>query len=266
MIFNNAIKEKYKGRMTAKSLPIKLGKEPLIDVVCGVSFASDTPMDSLLPGLLLPKLAERQIKFEPFPLAQLPEVVRLSDPNLQDAPLMRIIVDDQFAVLIGTRSLAVSCLMPYVGWANFKEMTQLVLAVLGDNPFVHSIERHSLRYVDFIRNNGSMDTLSRFNLHIEVAGRRLSDQVTQIRTEITEGHFLHATTIVSPATTNRPDGSIADHGAVVDVDTHRLGRYEVGDFIYRLPVLLDEIHDANKTFFFDLLSESGLHELEPVYE
>mgnify|MGYP003533494409 FL=1 len=249
--------------MTAKPLPTKLRKEPLLDVICGVNFVSDVSADALLPGLLLPKLAGKQPKFETLPAAQLPQVVRDNDPNLQSAPLMRVVVDEQFTVLIGSKWLAVGCQMPYAGWAAFREMIQVVFKVLGDAPFVKGVERYSLKYVDFIQNDGAKNNLSRFNLKIEIAGRTLSEQSTQIRTEIVEDEFLHATTIVSPATARRNDGSIIGEGTVVDVDTHRAEILEISEFLDRLPQLLDEIHLANKKFFFDLLSSEGLEELDP---
>ena len=67
-----------------------------------------------------------------------------------------------------------------------------------------------------------------------------------------------------PATAS-DEGTLID-GALVDVDTHRIESFTVNDFLKQLPELLDQIHAANKTFFFDLLSEAGLKELEPVYE
>lgn len=251
--------------MTARPLPTKLGNEPLIDVVCGVHFNSDVPAEALLPGLLLPKLAGKQPKFETLPAAQLPQVVRDNDPNLQNAPLMRVVVDDRFTVLIGSKGLAVGCQMPYAGWPAFKEMIQTVFSVLEQAPFIRDIERYSLKYVDFVKSQGTKETLSRFKLNIEIAGRTLSDQATQIRTEIVEPPFLHAITIVSPATVNQPGGA-SNTGAVVDVDTHRIEKFEITAFLEQLSQLLDEIHLANKTVFFDLLSEAGLAELDPQYE
>ncbi|MDD5323108.1 MAG: TIGR04255 family protein [Methylococcales bacterium] len=252
--------------MTSKLLPKKLGKEPLIDVVCGVNFESDIPADTLFPGLLLPKLpAGSQPKFETLPAAQLPQTIRDNDPNLKNSPLMRIVVDEKFTVLIGSKSLGVGCQMPYAGWSAFREMIQIVFNVLDEMPYVNGIEKHSLKYVDFIKSQGASESLSRFNLKIEIADLKLSNQQTQLRTEIIDGRFIHAATIISPATARQPDG-VAIDGVLVDVDTHRIERFSLNEFLKQLPELLDEIHIANKTFFFNLLSEDGLQELEPEYE
>lgn len=252
--------------MIMKSLPTKLGKEPLIDVVCAVTFDSDGSASTMLPGLLLSKYPDTRPSFEPLPAAQIPPMIRDQDPNLRNAPLLRVVIDERFPVLIGDRTLAVSCKMPYAGWSVFKEAILSYFSVLETASFIKKIEGHSLKYVDLFVNQDTPSSLSRFNLKLEVAGRVLDQEMTTMRTEIKESPFLHATTIVSPATVQQSDGTKVT-GSVVDVDTHRQQEFAVvKDFIQQLPELLEEIHTANKTFFFDLLSESGLKELEPRYE
>ena len=251
--------------MTAKRTPKKLEKEPLIDVMCGIHFTSDVPVDALLPSLLLSKLAGKTPKFETLPAAQLPQMVRDGNPNLKNTPLMRVVVDDQFAVLIGSRWLGVGCLMPYAGWSAYKPMIEKIFSVLVEVPSVRSVERFSIKYVNFIKNSSEKAPLSLVQLQIDIAGRKLSNQVMQLRTEIVDSSFVHAVTILSHATATRPDKSTSK-GVVVDVDTHRVQAFHLQDFLKQMPDLLDEIHTANKTFFFELLTELGLKELEPVYE
>lgn len=251
--------------MTAKPTPKKLGKEPLIDVICGIHFESDDPVDALLPGLLLSKLAGKTPKFEMLPAAQLPQMMRDGNPDLKNAPLMRVVVDEQFAVLIGSRWLGVGCLMPYAGWLAYKPMIEKVFAVLANVPSIKNVERLSMKYVDFMENSSKDAPLSRVQLQIDIAGRQLSNQVTQLRTEIIDSSFVHAVTILSHATATRPDKPSSD-GVVVDVDTHMVQTIPFQDFLVQMPDLLEKIHTANKTFFFDLLTDSGLKELEPAYE
>lgn len=250
--------------MTAKPTPKKLGKEPLIDVMCGVHFESDAPVDALLPGLLLPKLAGKFPKFERLAAAELPQIVRDGNPDLQNAPLMRVVVDDHFSILIGSKWLGVGCLMPYVGWSAYKPMIENVFSVLKEVPSVKNVGRYSLKYVDFIANSSDIDPLSRLQLKIDIAGRKISNQVTQLRTEILDSHFIHVVTILSHATTMSVNNT-ASEGIVIDVDTHRVQTFPLQDFSTQMSNFLEEIHTANKMFFFDLLTDSGLKELEPIY-
>ena len=218
-----------------------------------------------MPGLLLQKLVGKQPKFETLPMAQLPQALRDSDANLKNAPLMRIVVDDQFTILIGSKWLGVGCQMPYAGWSAFSDMILAVFGVLSDLPAVNDINGHSLKYVDFIRGQVDTESLSRFNLDVKIANRKLSNQTTHLRMEIDEAPFLHAVTIMHPATATQPDGEAFD-GVLVDVDTYRIERFTVGEFLMQLPDLLEAIHIANKAFFFDLLSKAGLQELDPQYD
>lgn len=249
-----------------KNLPKKLGKEPLIDVICGINFTSEiSPVDGILTGLLVSKLQEKKLKFETQPASQLPQVIREQDPNLQNAPLMRVVVDECFAILIGTKWLGVGCLMPYAGWPKFKEMIVRVFAVLNDATFITTIDRHSLKYVDFMENDGDEHTLKEFNLDLMIANRKLTTESTQLRTEIVSNSFIHAVSIVSKATIASGDRT-GKEGAVVEVDTHRIEKFTKQEFLENLSDLLDEIHIENKTFFFDMLSDEGLKRLEPKYD
>jgi uncharacterized protein (TIGR04255 family) len=250
--------------MSAPKLPSKLKKEPLIDVVCATQFQSALAGEAFLPGLLMQKLHGRNLSFETLAAAQVPQIVREGAPGFKDVPLMSIKVDGHFNILIGSQWLAVGCQMPYVGWEKFKQMIIDAFEALKDAPFITQINRHSLKYVDLMQHEGQ-GTLSPFKLNIDIAGRKIQDQATQFRTELVEKPFLHAITVISSAVVTPPNGPPAT-GSVLDVDTHRIETFTVPDFLSALPALLEEIHTANKTLFFDILSYEGLEQLEPVYE
>lgn len=251
--------------MITKLTPKKLGKEPLIDVICGIHFESIDPVDTLLPGLLLSNLTDKTPKFEMLPASQLPQMMRDGNPDLTNAPLMRVVVDEQFAILIGSRWLGVGCLMPYAGWLTYKPMIEKVFTMLKNVPSIKSIERLSIKYVDLMEKSSGDTPLSRLQLQINIAGRQISNQVTQLRTEIVDASFVHAVTIISHATATQPNKPSID-GVVVDVDTHMVQTIRLQEFLAQMPDLLEKIHTSNKMLFFDLLTDTGLRELEPVYE
>ena len=82
--------------MSNKPLPVKLNKEPLIEVLCAVHFSSDVPAESLLPGLLLSKLATPNPKIETLGAAHdstfhwVDKVVEFSGRSMEDAALKEI--------------------------------------------------------------------------------------------------------------------------------------------------------------------------------
>jgi len=100
---------------------------------------------------------------------------------------------------------------------------------------------------------------------INIAGRLLDKEQTQLRTEILDSGFLHAITIISKANLNQP-GESAVEGALLDVDTHRVQSMSPSEFKEGLNDFLEDIHSANKKIFFDLLSDFGLERLEPIYD
>jgi len=254
--------------MITKPLPTKLGKEPLIDVVCAVKFEADVSASTLLPGLLLSSepTSGQGIRVEPLPAAQIPQIVRDQNQNLQNVPLMRIVNDERFPILIGDRTLAVSCKIPYAGWIEFKEAIHSVFSILERANFIKKIENHSLKYVNLLAGKGTASSLSKLNLRIDIAGYELDQETTMLRAEIRDQSFLHITTIVSPATTKISDGSNII-GTIVDIDTQRHQDFaDIKEFSRQLPELLEQIHDANKAFFFSLLSDSCLRELEARYD
>lgn len=252
--------------MSEKTLPSKLKKEPLVDVVCEVRFDSSAPASALLPGMLLPKMKGTP-SIEPLAIAQLPQIIRDQDANLRHAPLMRMTLDDSFVVLFGDRSIAVGCKMPYAGWQAFKEVIVSVFSVLTEAAFVKKIERHSLKYVDFFESTGDVTwDLSDFEIGITIGSRTLSHETSQLRCEIVDGRFIHATTLLTPAFYMGSDGKQRS-GAVVDVDTIRNQEYaDLREFAKLIPDLADEIHSANKDFFFSLLKKESLKKLEPMYD
>lgn len=251
--------------MNKKPLPTKLGREPLIDVVCGVKFKSQHPAENLLPGLVVPVLKDKPFKIESLPAGQLPHELRASDPALQNVPLVRIVVGGEFVVLIGSNTLLVGCQLPYPGWDKFREMIMAVFGILKNAPFITEIESHSLKYVDVIPSKSAAEnSLSRFNLAITLGERCITSQPTHLRTEIADNNFTHIVNIVSHAKIQLNSGTPKD-GSVIDVDTHHLQSMGKIEFTNQMATLLDQMHQANKELFFSLFSESGLAELEPVY-
>ena len=109
----------YPTEQTLTKLPLKLGKEPLIEALFEMRFKATAPVSNILPGLLFTKFKGEK-KIEKLPAAQLPEELRKVDPSLHYAPLLRIYWD-RFMILTSDRSSGLACKMPYPGWnAAFK--------------------------------------------------------------------------------------------------------------------------------------------------
>ncbi|MBL0422375.1 TIGR04255 family protein [Ramlibacter sp. AW1] len=230
-----------------------------------IRFTSKVPAATVLPGLFFSKLVGVG-QIEPLPAAQLPEQMRALDPQLAFAPLSRIGWKEQFAILVGERSLVVGCRMPYPGWVAFKPAILEVLGVLKEAQIVTRVHRHSLKYIDLL-NTGDDDAeaLRRLNVSVRVGSHTIASENTALRSELKRGPFLQAVQVASRAVVQQ-EGVGTRTGALIDVDTLAIAELEPAEFFANLPSSLEDLHTANKQMFFECLTEYGLSLLEPKYD
>ena len=133
----------------ADKLPIKLGKEPLIDAVFEVRFTGTASASDVLPGFLFGRL-EGEKSLERLPTANLPKPVRDADPNLHFAPLTRLRWNN-FVISISDRSLLVGCTIPYLGWVAFKPAILQIIHTIHEIGIIKNVNRFSVKYTDIIQ-------------------------------------------------------------------------------------------------------------------
>jgi uncharacterized protein (TIGR04255 family) len=245
-------------------LPKKLNKEPLIDVVFELRFLSSQAGTAFLPSLLYSNI-KGLLNIEPLPSSQLPKELRDTDPRLMFSPLNRIWWGD-FVLLIGDRSLAVGCRMPYPGWTIFKSGIQQILDVLKNANQIIEVQRYSLKYVDFFETDKNhLKAISNFKLELKVGSHRLAGENLALKIEIPRKNFLHAVQFI--AESGIQTESRYRLGSILEVDSIcNLSGDASRVFFTNSTSLLDDIHDSNKEMFFECLSDSGLRDLEPIYE
>ncbi|MES2366110.1 MAG: TIGR04255 family protein [Pseudomonadota bacterium] len=247
-----------------QTLPKKLKKEPLIDAVFEIRFTSAFPVGGILPGLLFGKLGGNRV-IEQLPMAQIPQIMRDTDPNLQFAPLSRLDWE-RFYINIGDRSVSVGFKHPYPGWSNFKPAITEVMDALKAADIVKSIERYSLKYIDLLPATSLREQVEFVNFSVTLAGHKLENEAFQLRLEIPKDNFIHAVQIVSSATATLHNGE-SRQGLIVDVDTiaNQTG-ISFDELFSGISDKLEDIHQANKKMFFDCLKASTVTALGPEYE
>lgn len=99
-------------------LPIRLEKCPLIDCIIEVRFDTNI-VKSAVFGLIYKQIqSDYPGDVINLPISQLPEAIRMSDPNLKYKPLYRI-EGDKTVIQIGPDVINLSSKMPYIGWNEF---------------------------------------------------------------------------------------------------------------------------------------------------
>lgn len=245
--------------------PKKLKKEPLFDAVFELRFTSRSAASSILPGFLFSKLSGSD-NIEKMPAAQLPEQVRVTDPNLQFAPLIRFHWGS-FLILIGDRSILIACKMPYPGWTKFKAGILSVLHLLDEINIIESTQRFSLKYVDLIPAREIMEQVSLVNINLNIADHTLVKEVFQIRVEIPKGDINNVVQILSSAEITSIENGLKTYGIVIDIDTMKtVMNIKLKNLLLNLSTDLEELHDSNKETFFRCLKQETIDALEPIYE
>ncbi len=250
--------------MTAKALPAKLNKEPIVDAIFEIRFSSSTVATNVIPGFFFAKLQPKEWVVDPLPIAEIPSKIRSRDPNLRYQPLMRIHWDN-FLILVGDNTLGVACKMPYSGWIEFRKRIIKIISLLVDTKIIKAIDRYSLKYVDVIEDENLAKQIQMINMDIRVGSHKVKEEKFTVRLEIPHDIFINVIQISVPATATLVDGQ-KRIGALVSIDT--LSNYQTSDLIKftdELSERLDAIHIENKKMFFDCLKQETIDYLEPVY-
>ena len=235
----------------------------MIEALFELRFNCAASAASIFPGILYTKLDGATV-VEKLPASELPEQLRAVDPNLKFAALVRVIWKN-FAFLISDHSIAVACLLPYVGWTEFKPTILRIVGILSETAIVETIERYSLKYVDIIPEEIG-NAKSVVNLDLRIGHHDGIDNLFQVRSEINQNGFLHIIQIASSAAAVLQGGT-RRCGTAVEVDTIvQIGEVKFAKFLETLDAKLELLHRANKETFFLCLKQEAIDMLEPTYE
>lgn len=249
--------------MTTK-LPKRLGKEPILDVLFECRLDVHFPISNIIPGFLFSDI-EGNKSLERLPHAELPEAIRNNDPNLQFLPLVKMHCDN-YSFLIGDRSVAVACNLPYKGWNDFKSQIISMIKILKKSGVINGIERYSIKYVNLIQSDDPKDQVNLANLSLKIGSHNLTKEPYHVRMNIPVDGFINVVQIVSGVKVKRPDKT-SQEGVVIDIDTIKnTDGISLEEMEQNLKESLKHIHRISKQTFFDCLTEKAIMRLEPEYE
>ncbi len=144
----------------------------------------------------------------------------------------------------------------YLGWDKFSTKTQEIFSVLFAKGVIKSLERASIRYVDFFEN---LDIFERINLNFNpVDGANLekaSQENILFRNEFSHDDFKHIISISNNAEYANLKGSCIDLDIIKDSDVNENNLFEI----------IEKGHKLEKELFFGLLKADFLESLKPLY-
>lgn len=237
-------------------LPKRITPCPLIDAVVELRFDSSLPPDAVF-GMAYGRLKETYSKVEKLPILNLPDMIRLKDPDLIFQPYYKL-SGDQFVVQIGPKVLSITSPGEYSGWEAFFAKIKETYDVIKPIGIIKTVTRLGIRYINFF----DFDIFEKINLRISLNDQPLSAKQTTVRLEIQDERFGHLLQVVNNVTVEgKPKGP--RKGSVIDIDTHMEGRFE--DFFDSMEDFVSDGHQAEKQLFFSLLKPDFLASLKPEY-
>lgn len=251
-----------------KGIPLKLMKEPLLEVVWEIRFNSTKPsIADLLPGLLFKTLSYKYPNLVRLPAADIPAILVENDLSMRYVPKIRLECKNR-AVQIGEHVISLNCRRPYIGWKEFsKDIKEVINAVRGTN-LIGQLERFSIKYIDLI-NLKQPPEIDCLKIELKLGGQRIDKQPMILRTEIKENDMIHIIHIVSPAEVGIPEEPDRLTGVLLDIDTINIMNENDMNENAQWDIIesrLDKVHQASKNIFFNLLTDETIQNFDPKYQ
>lgn len=245
-----------------KKMPLKLKREPLLEALWEVRFATTSPpvMD-LLPGLLYKAFRSDDWHLVRLPIADIPPPIVEQDSVLRYMPKIRL-ENNGYAIQVGDRVVSLSYRRPYPGWEAFSQKIRDLIGVLRDTNLIERLERFSFKYINLVELTQPPD-LTCLDVALRLGKYDLNTLPLQLRTEIRDDNFVQIIQIISPAEVSLPGEVSRLCGVLLDIDTIRtmLPNESWPD----IEEHLEDLHLASKRTFFHLLTSETIARLEPEY-
>lgn len=231
--------------------PQHLGNSPLFDCVIELRFETDLVRSAVF-GVIYNCIKEMYpgIVYN-LPVSQLPEQIRVSDPNLKYKPMYRL-ENEKTILQIGSDVICVSSKMPYIGWNTFYNITVDIIKRIMALGFIKRISRVGFRYINFVE--GDIKDLLKMSFSLD--GNTFKS--LNVRTIIEKNSFTNNLFFSNDAFLNKKKGSI------IDIDTSK--DYNDNFFVSNIEKELQNAHQCEKELFFSLLKEELLQRFNPKYD
>jgi len=247
---------------TMQKLPARLEREPLVDALFEVRVSPSSPLADIIPGFLMHDLGG-DARMTRLPAADLPFPVRKQDPNLQNAPLLRIEWGNYF-ISVGDRNVVISCKMPYPKWPSFKAAILDFLARIAKLDPEGPVERYSLKYVNLIPATDYANQIGKVRMDVTLGDLHVSEQHISLQVHEKTTDAIHIYNIVTGAQVRTNEGKQTS-GILVDIDSIRnLSAPSLRDLSSSIEEGLEALRQENKSKFFSCLTKPTIEEMGPV--
>jgi uncharacterized protein (TIGR04255 family) len=237
-------------------IPKKI-ESPIQEAIFEIRYDCPYPGEALY-GLLFDIFKDFQNKEDyALPILQMPQQMRLVDPNLKYQPYYRAIKDD-YAFAIGPHSIIFSALKPYRSWTEWKSFFSPILETIKKKEIIRSVERIGLRTFDLFDGN----IFDKINAKLTIADKIIDSNPTSFFTELVQEEVHVLLNLGNMAYNN---GQSLEK-SLIDIDCIYWFNCEANVFFSSYQEKLEKAHSVNKQFFFGLMKQELVSTLKPEYD
>jgi uncharacterized protein (TIGR04255 family) len=232
---------------------------PIIDSVVEVRFNTHVPASAVF-GIIYGVIGKDFKDPESLPILQIPEPIRLSDPNFKYKAHYKLIDEHGNSLQIGPDVLVFASKYPYPGWDMFKEFVYSILGKILALNIISEFSRLGFRFINLFTDVGPED----FKIDLTIINKDVNPQNVVIRTEIVkEDNLCVLQYSTNSQIVNNITGEVRT-GHLVDIDVSKdfTGDTFKDNFVHEI----ETSHNIEKTLFFSLLHEQLLNRLQPTYD
>ena len=240
-----------------KKIPRKINICPLEEAVFEIRFSSEIPSDAIF-GIIYSSVKDFFPKesLKQLPVQQIPEQIRLKDPNLRYQALHRL-QKDNLSLSIGPQTIIFGNNRDYLGWKDWSAFFHSILDEVKKTGVLSKVERIGLRYINVFNSN----ILENTNIKLLISDNQLLHETSNLRTELKDSGFIKVLQIGNSV--NITSNNQSRIGSIVDIDC--IFEFKDEDFFKDYPKLINLAHTKGKELFFNLLTDEFIKSLDPEY-
>ena len=242
-------------------LPNRITPSPIDQVVFEIRYNSSFSEKKILS--ILDSCAAELFTSSPIEsqLINVPLELREKDPSLKYKPL-KIYVKDNVSFSFSSHSLIFQCFNPYPGWETWYSFIMSIINNLLKIPEFTKIkiERFGLRYFDVLEGN----VIENLNLNLIVANNNLCAEPISFQTELAESDKKVLLKVNNNISFEFTPGN-NKQGTLIDVDCIKLEKKPFQEIQNATIDFLQDAHKITKKYFFGLLKDNYLKQLNPEY-
>lgn len=238
---------------------LSISPNPVIESVVELRFKSHLPNNAVF-GVIYNPLINKYKNVISLPIMQLPEDIRLKDPQFKHKAWYRleggpITVEIGPEVIVFNQNSTIK--EDYIHWSEYSEIIFKILDLIEKTSAIKNISRVGIRYISFFE----LNIFEKVKVNLSIIGKNIIDKNTQLITEVEEGKFIKRIRLQNHAVLT--EGKESKNGSLIDIDAFYADSVEN---FQNLKDIISEGHLEHKGLFFELLDDEFLDSLNPVYD